>query len=83
MKTLGGFLQKLQGIIPREVKVKNIVIECVSGIYDIQLSKSNIQVSGFTVSLQCPSQVKQIIHSKRDILIECVTEKLGHHVNIL
>lgn len=83
MKTLGGFLQKLQGIIPREVKVKNIIIECVSGIYDIQLSKSDITVSGFNVSLQCPSQIKHLIYSKRDILTECVTEKLGHHINIV
>ena len=39
MKTLGGFLQKLQTIIPREVKVKMVIIECISGIYNIQVSK--------------------------------------------
>lgn len=83
MKTLGGFLQKLQTIIPREVKVKMVIIECISGIYNIQVSKKDLKVSGFNVTLQCPSQIKSLIYTKRDILTECVAEKLGYHVNIL
>ncbi len=82
MQTVQSLLGKLDGFIPREVKIKNTIIDCVSGLYNIDLNKKNIIVSSFTIHFDCPSQVKYILRTKQDILKECVNKKLGYELQI-
>lgn len=83
MQTVDNFLKRFENFIPREVKIKRAVIDCVLGIYNIELTKNDIIIQSFQIKIVTNSALRSVLRTKQDVLRSCLTEKIGYEPNLI
>lgn len=76
MFNIGNFLEKFKNITPPDKFVKEVLIDVVKDIVDIEIEKDNIDVRNGTIFISVDPIIKNEIFLKKSEVMENLKEKL-------